>query len=96
MAEDIRPEGAVRAAKKWLAAVYAEERIDKIGLEEIRWRDGNWEVTLGFNRNFHEPDGVSPMAELHELYARRRRDFKIVVVAGDDNHVMELRDREVA
>ncbi len=96
MTDDIRPEGAVRAAKKWLAEVYADERIDKIGLEEVRWRDGNWEITLGFNRNFHEPEGVFANEELQALYARRRRDYKVIVAAGSDNHVMEMRDREVA
>ena len=50
MSEDIRPEGAVRAAKAWLARVYADEAIARIALEEVRFRDGNWEITLGFNR----------------------------------------------
>jgi hypothetical protein len=97
MAEDIRPEGAVRAAKKWLTEVYADERIDRIGLEEVRWRDGNWEITLGFNRSDYDNAATSPPPlEMTELYSRRSRVYKVLVVAGNDNHVMEMRDREVA
>lgn len=91
MGEDIRPESAVRAAKKWLAEIYAEESIARIGLEEVRFRDGNWEITLGFDRNH------SDQSATHDLYAaRRHRIYKVLVVAGNDNHVMEMRDREVA
>ena len=97
MVEDIRPEGAVRAAKKWLAEVYADERIDRIGLEEVRWHDGNWEITLGFNRTDDDKTAAStPMLEMTDLYSRRSRVYKVLVVAGNDNHVMEMRDREVA
>lgn len=95
MAEDIRPEAAVRAAKSWLAKVYADEPIARIALEEVRFRDGNWEITLGFSRV--DPDSQeSHFEELGDLYARRRRVYKVLVVAGNDNHVMEMRDREVA
>jgi hypothetical protein len=95
MAEDIRPEAAVRAAKTWLAKVYADEPIARIALEEVRFRDGNWEITLGFNRV--DPDSPeSPLEGWEGLYARRQRVYKVLVLAGNDNHVMEMRDREVA
>ena len=96
MAEDIRPEAAVRAAKAWLARVYAEESIARISLEEVRFRDGNWEITLGFNRLDHDAPENNPLEEIEKLYARRYRIYKILVIAGNDNHVMEMRDREVA
>ncbi len=95
MAEDIRPEEAVRAAKRWLAEIYADEAIARIALEEVRFRDGNWEITLGFNRC----DPESPAHQfkaLEDVHARRQRIYKVLVVAGNDNHVMEMRDREVA
>jgi hypothetical protein len=95
MAGDIRPEEAVRAAKRWLAQVYADEPIARIALEEVRFRDGNWEITLGFNRL----DPESPednIKAIEKLYARRLRVYKVLVVAGNDNHVLEMRDREVA
>lgn len=95
MAEDIRPEAAVRAAKKWLAEIYADEPIARIALEEVRFREGNWEITLGFNRL--DPDSPeSQFKMLDDIQARRRRVYKVLVVAGNDNHVMEMRDREVA
>ena len=107
MAEDIRPEQAVRAAKAWMAQIYAEEHIAKISLEEVRFRDGNWEITLGFNRE--EPAeisadssvggllvGANPLSAALRSIASQRRIYKVVVVAGNDNRVMEMRDREVA
>ena len=95
MSEDIRPENAVRAAKAWLAQIYADEAIARISLEEVRFRDGNWEITLGFNRiDSDAPE--SQFKALDALQARRSRIYKVLVVAGNDNHVMEMRDREVA
>jgi len=94
MADDIRPETAVRAAKQWLAQIYADESITRIGLEEVRWRDGNWEITLGFNRA--DPDASEALPGMGDLFARRSRVYKVLVVAGNDNRVMEMRDREVA
>ena len=93
MAEDIRPEAAVRAAKAWLRQIYSDESIARIALEEVRFRDGNWEITLGFNR----VDSDSPESQFTaHLLANRHRVYKVLVVAGNDNHVMEMRDREVA
>jgi hypothetical protein len=108
MAEDLRPEAAVRAAKKWLAEVYADEAIAKIGLEEVRFRDGNWEITLGFNRRDARPEEgdetsaegdpqlANPLAAALQSLSARQRIYKVVVVAGNDNAVLEMRDREVA
>ena len=96
MGEDIRPETAVRAAKKWLAEVYAEEAIERITLEEIRFREGNWEITLGFNRRYHEDQSGDVVKEIDKILMRGRRVYKVLILAGNDNHVMEMRDREVA
>jgi len=94
MVGDIRPEAAVRAAKVWLAQVYAEESIARVSLEEVRFRDGNWEITLGFIRpDLDDPDRSALEAGFYE---RRHRIYKVLVVAGNDNHIIEMRDREVA
>lgn len=94
MAGDIRPETAVRAAKAWLAEVYKDESIARISLEEVRFRDGNWEITLGFIRpDLDDPDRSALEAGFYE---RRHRIYKVLIVAGNDNHIMEMRDREVA
>jgi hypothetical protein len=97
MAEDIRPNDAIRAAKKWLADIYADENIDRIGLEGVRWHEGNWEITLGFSRSAIDKreTGLSAQNVLAAL-SNPQRVFKIVVVSGNDNHIVELRDREVA
>ena len=112
MVETIRPETAVRAAKQWLAQVYADEPIERIGLEEVRFHDGQWEITLGFNRldapapsadyiasggglaaNLLAP--ANPLASALRSVEIQRRVYKVIVVDGSDNHVVEMRDREV-
>lgn len=96
MAENIRPEAAVRAAKEWLAQIYADEPIARISLEEVRFREGNWEITLGFNRLDQDEPESGPLKGITEMLSRRNRIYKVLVVAGNDDHVMEMRDREVA
>jgi hypothetical protein len=112
--ETIRPETAVRAAKQWLAQVYADEPIERIGLGEVRFHDGRWEITLGFNRvdapappaDFLTSGSVlaksallapaNPLASALRSVEIQRRVYKVIVVDGSDNHVVEMRDREVA
>jgi hypothetical protein len=98
MAEDIRPHDAVRAAKRWLADLYADEDIGRIGLEGVRFREGNWEIVLGFSRGVPDLDdnAASTAGLLISALNRPQRVYKTVVVSGNDNHIIELRDREVA
>jgi len=97
MAEDIRPNDAIQAAKKWLADIYSDENIERIGLEGVRWHDGYWEITLGFYRSAidRRETGLTAQNVLAAL-SSPQRVFKIVVVSGNDNRIVELRDREVA
>ena len=86
MATELDPSRVIRHAKSWLTQVYADEKIENLGLEEVRFQDGTWEITLGFDR-FKKTgsvlDGIVP-----------RREYKVIVLSGDDSAVIEMRNRE--
>ncbi len=92
---DLEPAEAIRAAKKWLAEAYSDEKIGHIGLEEVRWKGGKWEITLGFNRLWRNIDSQLSSL-LGEGYSKENREYKVVVISGKDNSVVEMRNREVA
>ena len=96
MATNIEPSGAIQSAKKWLLAAYsgADERIGNIGLEEVRWSRGRWEITLGFNREWDL--GGDAANFVAGALSNPKRQFKVVVVSGSDNAILELRNREAA
>lgn len=41
---------AVEKAKDYVTDLFADERIEHVGLEEIKFDSGVWEVTIGFSR----------------------------------------------
>jgi hypothetical protein len=41
------------------SSAYSDEHIENIGVEEVRWKDGNWEITLGFNQAWELPSSLS-------------------------------------
>ena len=81
---------AVKLAKQWLATQLSEEGIANIGLEEIRWVDDCWEITLGFNR----PWDFSGM--LFADVGAKPRTYKIIKVRDSDQSIVEMRNREAA
>jgi len=83
---------AVRLAKEWLVSQYADEGIANIGLEEVRWNDGEWEITLGFTRQWD--DSNLALAGIAGLL--KPRTYKIVTVSDSEGKVVSLRNREVA
>jgi len=91
MAKELEPSEAVRHAKRWLASIYADEAIQKVGLEEVRWKEGNWEITLGFDRF---SDDLSAAIASAGGPSKGRRDYKVIVLSGKDNGVIEMRNRE--
>jgi len=91
---DLEPAKEIRAAKKWLAETYSDEKIGHIGLEEVRWKGGKWEITLGFNRLWDINAQLSSL--MGAGFSKESREYKVVVVSGKDNSVVEMRNREVA
>jgi hypothetical protein len=91
MAQELEPSEAVRHAKRWLASVFADERIKNLGLEEVRFQGGNWEITLGFDR-FPQEDKEDPST--WAPLSKPRREYKVIVISGENNAVIEMRNRE--
>ena len=88
---------AVRTAKDYIETMYADEQIDSIGLEEVRFESGlpdRWDVTIGFFRSF----GGEPVTQLAAALQRdpRRRVYKIVRINDADGRVVALLHRAVA
>lgn len=95
MPKELEPSEAVRHAKHWLTSIYSDEVIQNVGLEEVRWKGGNWEITLGFDRFSDDPLSHASAA-LGGLGgpSKGRRDYKVIVLSGKDNRVIEMRNRE--
>lgn len=81
---------AVRLAKQWLATQLSEEGVANIGLEEVRFVDDSWEITLGFSRPWDS--SVLPFATL----GAKHRTYKIIKVRDSDESIVEMRNREAA
>ena len=41
---------AIAVAKSYVSTVYQEEGVFNIGLEEVLFDNGTWDVTIGFSR----------------------------------------------
>ena len=94
---DVR--SAVQVAKSHIAALYADEDISKIGLEQVEFIESarHWEVTIGFHspnapsqRRFADPFGGKQI-DVHESYVGNRR-YKIVEVKDENGEVGNVRD----
>ena len=97
MEKELEPGEAIRHAKQWLKSVYSDEKIGSIGLEEVRWKDRNWEITLGFDRYPHvDVNDLSKAAAALAALSKPRREYKVIVVSGGENAVLEMRNREPA
>ena len=46
---------AAEQAKEYVIDIFADERIEHVGLEEIKFAAGVWEVTIGFSRPWNRP-----------------------------------------
>ena len=87
----------VRAAKEYILNLFRDEKIARVGLEELEYRaeDGTWEVTIGFDRHWQSdspgrlgnvplPGPPSPDRTYKTVYIR------------DDGTVISLKHRDVS
>jgi len=81
---------AVSLAKQYVKDVFAEEKIDGLGLEEVEFDDKTriWSVTIGFSRPWDETAGTFG-AKLAG-FVPRRRDYKVVRIVDGDKRVIRL------
>jgi hypothetical protein len=81
---------AVKRAKEWAVNQFSDEGIEDIGLEEVKWINRYWEITLGFSRRWDKVL-LSGMAGYP-----RPRTYKVVTVSDADGSIASLRNREAA
>jgi len=82
---------AIRTAKAWIAEQLASEQVEDIGLEEVKFEDGKWQITVGFSRPW---DRRMLAAMVGGRLAAR--SYKVVVVSDEGSEVIEMRNREAA
>ena len=81
---------AAKTAKEYVLDLFAEEQIEHVGLEEIRFDSGAniWEVTIGFSR----PWDRGPLTILPDP---AHRSYKIVRINDADGEVVSVGHRAV-
>lgn len=77
---------AVRRATEHIKALYDEEGICDIGLEEIVYEDDCWDVTIGFYRGWDTVER-SARAPWH------RRAYKVVRIRDPSGSVVSIKHR---
>ncbi len=82
---------AVRKAKDYVGELYADEGISRIGLEEIRFDGGAWDVTIGFVRSFDDQPAGQLAAALRN--DPRRRIYKIVRINPVTHEIVAMAHR---
>lgn len=79
---------AVRAAREFLNAVYADENIQSIGLEEVVFDEisQKWKITLGFFRSWDaRPSIFGPGTE--------KRTYKVISINDRNGEAESIIDR---
>ena len=86
---------AISIAKDYIADIYNDEGVFNIGLEEIEYNDGTWEVTIGFSRKWDRPPTniFSNPGIGHVDHRALARTYKIVEVNEYDKTVRGVRNR---
>jgi hypothetical protein len=81
---------AAKTAKEYVLDLFAEEQIEHVGLEEIRFDSSAdiWEVTIGFSR----PWDRGPLTILPDP---AHRSYKIVRINDADGEVVSVGHRAV-
>lgn len=85
---------AVQSAIRHVAAIFADEEISNVGLEEVEFDSvaEEWIVTVGFSRPWDYPKGGT-LAAISSLSAPPRRVYKVLRVRDQDGEVMSVKVR---
>jgi hypothetical protein len=85
---------AVNKAKTELQHIFADEKTENLGLEEVEYDDQSkvWAITLGFSRRWPDPGG--PLA----AFAPRLgpREYKVVRLRDTTGETISIKNRETA
>jgi len=85
---------AVRKAKEYTKDLFAEEKAENIGLEEVEYDEvtANWIVTVGFSRPWDKPAGA--LGNLAQQLSIPTRSYKVVRIADQTGDVLSVKNRE--
>jgi hypothetical protein len=81
---------AVRIAKEFLSGIYAEEEILDVGLEEVKFEEPRWAVTLGFRRPWSRGNLVETLG------GPTGREYKRIQIDGATGRVLGMEMRRAA
>ena len=77
----------IRTAKEFLLKAFQDEKIESLGLEEVRRNkhDDTWKITLGFSRRWEAPPPNNTFLAMAATAAAARlpRTYKVVTI---DSH----------
>jgi hypothetical protein len=83
---------AVHIAKNWVTALFKDEQVTRLGLEEVELDEeaGVWRVTVGFSREWND-----------ELFGRKfpvpaPRAYKVITIDAASGEVESMRNRDPA
>ena len=87
---------AVQAAKEYILELFGDEKIARVGLEELEFRseDAMWEVTIGFQRLWQFDSPARSGTVLLPPRPNAARTYKTVCMR-DDGTVVSLKHRDV-
>ncbi len=81
---------ATRTAREYVTAVFADEEITQLGLEEVMYDvdSEQWRITFGFARPWDQQNTVAVRMGL-----KTPRAYKVVHVNNGDGSIAALTDR---
>lgn len=86
---------AIKMAKEFLLKAFQGEKIENLGLEEVKHDYGSeWEITLGFNRRWDYPAGSNAFLQMAAAAARPHRTYKVVKVDLDGPKGLSIFNRK--
>jgi hypothetical protein len=88
---------AIQTAKALLLKAFQGEKLENLGLEELRHEHGRkWEITLGFNRRWDHPPATNSFLQMAAIAAaaRPQRTYKVVRVDLDDPEEFSISNRK--
>ena len=88
---------AITLAKAYVAEVFADERAQNVGLEEVEYDDHGdaWNVTIGFSRPWDFPMTLGVASAFSTSRNAIRRTYKTVRISDQDGKILSVKNREV-
>ncbi|MDQ0467985.1 hypothetical protein [Labrys wisconsinensis] len=84
---------AAKIAKAYVATMLEDENITNLGLEEIDYNNGFWDVTVGFSRPWNTYR--NPLAAITGAGdSTIRRAYRIIKIDNETENVLSMKRRD--